>query len=554
MQAHPPVKKLFFLILGLWFSVNLLQAIFAEINADEAYYFLWGKYLDWGYFDHPPLAGVMTHISSLFFTGNLGARFMTVILQIATLGIIWQQLDNKNENRSVLSFFIIAASLVMFSAYGFITTPDAPLLFFTALFLFGYKKFLEKKDWLSVLMLALAMAGLIYSKYHGVLIIGFVMISNLRLLANGKFWLAGMLALVFCTPHFWWLYVNDFPSFKYQFAAFEFKFSHFLEYLPNQLAAFNPFILGAVIYIFFRYKPVNLFERAQYFIIGGFILFFWVMAYKGHVQAQWTVAASVPIIILLHNKMNSDPKLYWYSRKFIAPSLLLILFIRIILVTDLLPVSIGLSGKEPRYRAIEKIAKDKPVIFTRGYQQAALYSFFTGKPSTVISSLVIRRSQFDLWKFEEKWIDDSVYILLQANRSNIYDPAKEDITAFFANHLQTPNGLLIDFKINNTVFHGGDSIMISFTIENPGYAIYFKDPVYHLEILPVFRDKSGFVYRTGGTLRDEIIILKPKEKINNQIRFGVPDIPPGRYQLGLSCNSLIGPANNSNFIKVELVK
>ena len=38
--------------------------------------------------------------------------------------------------RDIYTFFIIAASITMFSAYGVITSPDAPLLFFTALFLF----------------------------------------------------------------------------------------------------------------------------------------------------------------------------------------------------------------------------------------------------------------------------------------------------------------------------------------------------------------------------------------------------------------------------------
>lgn len=556
MNKRPSANRLFFLFLILWFGINLLQAILTEINTDEAYYFVWGKYPDWGYFDHPPLAGLLTHISSWLFQGNLGVRFMTTLLQVGTLVLLWFQLVKKDaENRSVISFFIIAASLVMFSAYGFITTPDAPLLFFTVLFLLGYKKLLDKKNRWAVVILAIAMAGLVYSKYHGVLIIGFTVLSNIRLLANGRFWLAGFLALVFCTPHFWWLYENGFPSFRYQFAAFELKISHFLEYLPTQLAAFNPLTLGAVIYILFRYKPSGLFERSQFFIVGSFLIFFWLLAYKGHVQAQWTVAASIPMIILLHNRVAADQKFFKYSRRFIAPTLLLILVARIVLIAGWLPVRFGLSGKEPQYRAIEKNANGKPVIFTRAYQQAALYWFFTGKPASIISSLVIRQSQFDLWKFENNWTHDSVFIVLQANRSNIYDPVKSEIATIAADHFQSPNNLWIDFEINSNIWKVGDSLIIGFNIQNNGdHPVNFKDSLYKIDILPVFRDKAGFVFRGEGKLQNEILVLKSKERSGSLIKFNIPDIPPGYYQLGLSCNSLFGPANSSNFIKIKIVK
>ena len=80
----------------------------------------------------------------------------------------------------------------MFSAYGFFTTPDAPLLFFTAFFLYSYKNYLADQNWKSVVFLSLSMAGLVYSKYQAVLVIGFVVISNIKLLKSYKFWIAGL--------------------------------------------------------------------------------------------------------------------------------------------------------------------------------------------------------------------------------------------------------------------------------------------------------------------------------------------------------------------------
>ena len=549
-----PGKSLFYLLLLVWFLINLGQARFTEINADEAYYFLWGQYPAWGYFDHPPMVGWLTNISSLIFENNLGARFLTPVLQTGTLFLTWMQLENKKwERKSIISFFIIAGSLVMFNAFGFITTPDVPLLFFTALFLFNYKNFIHRPDWMAILLLAISMGGLLYSKYHGVLVIGFVVLSNLRLLLDWKFWLAGILALILCLPHFWWLYEHDFPGFRYQFAAFEFKIIHFIEYIPTALAAFNPITLGLVIFILARYRPSDKIERAHYYVLGGLLFFFWLLAYKGQVQAQWMVAASISIIVLLHNRSAIDPKFYRYIRKFIAPTLALILIARILLVTNLLPQSMGLSGKEPDYRRLEIISGEKPVIFTRGYQQAALYSFFTQKPSTVISSLVIRRSQFDIWKFDQKWALDSVLVLVQENRSPIFDLQKGIKRIFPAGHFQTPNELKIQFEINQPRFRPGDSLSLNFSLENRGsYTVYFQDPVYPMQVIPVFRDRSGFVYRGVGKLNDSLYTLPSGKKLDLRLHFRIPSIPAGKYDLGISCNSEFGPANNSNFIKIEI--
>lgn len=78
----------------------------------------------------------------------------------------------------------------MFSFYGFFTAPDVPLLFFTAFFLYAYKNYLTDQNIKNILALSISMAGLVYSKYHAILVIGFVILSNPGLLKSYKIWLA----------------------------------------------------------------------------------------------------------------------------------------------------------------------------------------------------------------------------------------------------------------------------------------------------------------------------------------------------------------------------
>jgi len=65
MKRIAPVQ-LFILFLSAWFLLNLFQAIFTEITNDEAYYAFWGKFLDWGYFDHPPMVALFTYFRTIW--------------------------------------------------------------------------------------------------------------------------------------------------------------------------------------------------------------------------------------------------------------------------------------------------------------------------------------------------------------------------------------------------------------------------------------------------------------------------------------------------------
>jgi len=46
-------QQIFWIGLLVYFVINILQAAFLELHFDEAYYWLYSRNLDWGYFDHP---------------------------------------------------------------------------------------------------------------------------------------------------------------------------------------------------------------------------------------------------------------------------------------------------------------------------------------------------------------------------------------------------------------------------------------------------------------------------------------------------------------------
>ncbi len=552
-------RSIFILFLALWFLVNLVQAVYTEILSDEAYYGLFGRNPDWGYYDHPPMVALMTGISSLLFSGNLGIRFMSLALQMGTIILIWRTAGFREADRkTVVIFFTVAASISMFSVYGVLAAPDSPLLFFTALAFFAYRKFLDNDGWKEVFLLAVSMAGLVYSKYQAVLVIAFLVFSNLKLLKNYRFLAAGLIALLILSPHIHWQISNDFPSFRYHLVdrSAGFRWSYFFEYLPNQMAVFNPFTLGAVIYVLFRYRADSPLKRNYYLQIAGFLVFFWMMSFRGHVEPHWTIACSVPMILILTEKCSSDPSLLRYTQRFILPSILLLVAVRLIMMTDISFVrDIAFGGKERKYRELAAEAKDLPLVFTGAFQRPSLYSFFTGKEAVAISSVYSRQTQYDLWQFEKKYHNRPAFICLnQHTNSQIYVSDTMRFGGFRTDSLQTVNRMKIDFDLREEVISSGDTLRLSFSLHNPyEFDINFNHrqfPVKFCMILIKGRDLS-----VCDIFPDEPVdIIYSGETIRRTFSAAFPDLPEGKYSFGLSLNTLFGPSLNSYFKKLKIEK
>ena len=71
-----------------WLVLGLVQSGLTELQDDEAYYWVYGRFLDWGYFDHPPMIGLLVKLGSSLLPGELGVRLFPLILNILSLFII----------------------------------------------------------------------------------------------------------------------------------------------------------------------------------------------------------------------------------------------------------------------------------------------------------------------------------------------------------------------------------------------------------------------------------------------------------------------------------
>ena len=394
----------------IWGVLDLLCALFCEIHADEAYYRLYGQFLDWGYFDHPPVVGLMTAISGALvpetslMLKNLSVRLVTVLIHMATVYVVWKTIEEKvrNSPSSLFYFLLVAASIPMFCVYGFMTTPDAPLLFFAAVFYYAYRKFTTDRQWSTAILLGLSIAGMLYSKYIAVLVIAFALLGNLRLLRDAKAWAAVGIAIVLMLPHLWWQYANHFPSFTYHLVsrATSYQPLYSLEYLPNQWAVFNPLVWALMLWIGARQIcHSDAFKRSLGMTIWGFQVFFLIMTCRGHVEPHWTVVTAIPAIILL----TEETEIWKRGIKIaLACCAGLVLVARVVLMLNVLPARTGLANKQPFYEQLHAEAQGHPVVFDGSFQAPSLYRFYYNDEAVLVRNLYDRYTQFDLWHLERE--------------------------------------------------------------------------------------------------------------------------------------------------------
>lgn len=538
----------FALLLIIWAILNLLQARLTPLNDDEAYYWMYSKYLSWGYFDHPPMIALMIRIGYFFFHNELGVRLIVVLTQLIALSVIWLLTDKKQrENKeNILIFFMFVAIFPVYNVYGFISTPDAPLILFSAIFLLAYKQFLKEETWQNTLFLGFSIAGLMYSKYHGGLLLVLIIISNLRLLKSPRFYMAASLAFLLFCPHLFWQYSHGFPSVKYH--LFErvpaFNIRNVPDYLANQFLFHNPLILPVLIWILIKVRSKNLFEKGLYYTIAGFLGFFFISSFRYHVEPQWTALICVPMIIILCNNICYKPWVRGYVRWvtiFVFP---LFLLARSGAAFNYLPVSllkIQFHNKKQWAKDISKLAGNRPVVFTNSYQRPAVYTFYTGKFAHTLDNLSYRKTQYDLWDYEEKVHGKEVFYVPHFSNDYYKKYLTKQVLAggdsIFVRIFKDFQSLQRECVILNDThytFNRTGTNSIHLKIFNPyPFIIDFSHKELPVVFLIAFIKNGNIEVKKNLLFPDNISKLNVGDTISVDCQFTIKDLPPGKYKLAI---------------------
>lgn len=392
--------------LGVWWLANLVQAGCSELANDEAYYHMFAEHLAWGYFDHPPVTALLVWLGEHLFGGELGVRFFFTLLQPLYLWVLWRLVRPSDATRRDATLYVmISAATLMLQLYGFIAVPDGPLLFSAALFLWTFRLFADRRP-LAWLWMGLAMALMAYSKYHGALVVLFVLAANPRQLLRPTLYLSGAVALLLLVPHLLWQYHHDWASFAYHLSGRNsvFRPNYVVEFLGNMLVVFNPFFVPLYVQAWRKTRPQTPVGRALKLLPVAFIVFFLLSALRGYVQPQWVIVASFGLVYLLFDYARQHPRTRRYVMRAGAVTLVLVAAVRLEMLFNPLGLRFEVFDNKTRYGAIAAVADGCPVIFRGGYAVAAKYGFYTGGEAYCQPNIYYRTHE---WQFRD---DDTRFI------------------------------------------------------------------------------------------------------------------------------------------------
>ena len=525
--------------LSIWIIINIIQAIFTNLHYDEAYYWLYSQKLDWGYFDHPPMVGLLAKLGDIIHHSSLGIRLLPIIMGAFVLLCIFHFIDDNKNYKNVI-LFTISFPLVTSHISGFLILPDAPLVFFFILYLFSYRQYLEKDNLKNTIILSIIISAMFYSKYHAGLIMLLTIISNFRLLKRKSFWLAGLISIIILIPHIYWQYNNGFPSFLYHLSdrAKGFDYYNFINHIYSQVLLAGPFSGVIIIWLAFKFKSKNQFHKTLKYITFGFYIFFLIYCFKGKVEAHWTSVSTIALIIISYKELNNHKKIKKILPYLLTPAILLLFIARVVLASDHLESQLSFKSDfinmDDWANELDSIAEGNPVLFTNKYHNLSIYSFSKERWIPGAPHYNSRFSQIDLNRIDSIYNGEKVFALNYGSEKKWKSKNGSKHRGSFITDYYSYSGLTID---NINLFKANDSIFLSFKLINPTNKLFLlkKDNNQKLELIFSINNQLHKYYLHMLT---KIKVIKSNDKIAFKIHItDLLETEKILLEIGLSSNT-----------------
>lgn len=377
------------LILHLCLAANF------ELSHDEAYYWLYSLRMDWGFFDHPPVVGLIIKMFSFLPHSELAVRAGFILLQLVSCLVLVKMVPARRQVMAMVCFF--AFPLASFS--GLLALPDLPLLAMTTFYCLFLKRFLEKKDLIATLGLGVIIPLLLYSKYHGILVVFFTLLAIPSLFKRKDFYLVTIISILLFLPHVLWQYEHNFSTLRYHFferPKVDFSVKRLLEYSVTQIFLAGLFTGPIIWWTTVKFKTQNQFERALKFICIGTFIFFFISTFSKKFEANWTIFLTAPLILLAVQAEIWDKK---WIKFLLAGSVVPVFLGRFLFVISPEVISIKrLNEFHGWNKWTHEIAeKCQQPVLANTYQMASKFAFYLNQPVHALN-YHSRKNQFDYWQ------------------------------------------------------------------------------------------------------------------------------------------------------------
>ena len=414
----------------VFFSVlHLLTMGQAELTNDEAQYALYGYYLDWSYFDHPPLSGWLNAIILQFSDSDFALRIWPLLLAALTSFLLYgftrELFPAESAWLGTVAVLLYQASIIS-QLFGLAMLPDTPLIpiAISAVWLL-YRVLKENQQHLWIYVgLLFGLAGL--SKYTAVTlvataILGLIIYKSQKTLISKWPWIAITLAAIVISPVVYWNIQHDWISISYQLEhgapEKSWQVKNFFTSQAAQLLAYSPavFIFGLLaIFSSLKNSNKNIRKKNEKYVLAFslpvLILFGWMSGFE-QTLPHWTALGWIALIPLTAKWISQ----HWYNKSVrilsyfsLAYSFMMIITLHLLLATSLMPFKSDqhplediYGWKKVAHKAVELKTKmerednKSTTIFVGNWSQFSRLAWYA-KPAP-IQVTDQRYGQSDIW-------------------------------------------------------------------------------------------------------------------------------------------------------------
>jgi 4-amino-4-deoxy-L-arabinose transferase-like glycosyltransferase len=307
-----------------WLILSVLLVIAAlrcwvaarsDLEADEAYYWLWSRHLAASYFDHPPMVAYLTRLGT-WLAGDsvLGIRSMALLATILASALLYVLAVTLFGDRRIGLLSVLWFNVPPYAVYfGLVMFPDTPAILFWVLTCVGLALVWRsgRGEWWY--LVGVAMGLLLLSKYTGVFlalgIVAWLLLSTQmrRWLKRPEPYIAGLIALILFSPVILWNAQHGWVSFIKQFGRALHATSH--GGLAN-MAAFVGVQAGFLSPLIFIFVVAGIavatwrglrWQQANWLLLAvasaPTLLYFFIHSLSSEVLAQWPSAAYPAAIV-----------------------------------------------------------------------------------------------------------------------------------------------------------------------------------------------------------------------------------------------------------------
>ena len=286
MIVKKNLLKIYYLFLFSHLILWTLVPTFSNINLplDTIEALAWGSNLDWGFDKHPPFSAFAVELFfSIFGSNDWAYYFLSQLFVIVAFIYVWKFSNEIFENKTLALISLLTIEGIFF--YNF-TTPEFNVnvsqLPFWAMTVYFFWKSLHTNNKTFWFLFGISSALGFLSKYLFVYILFSLflyLLFNLKKYKNqiNNYFFSLIVSLLILTPHFIWLYKNNFSTITYGLKRSSLGNTEFINNFINPIIfVFNQLIilLPFLIMVFVLLKKVKFLKLKNQKIIFLFTITF----------------------------------------------------------------------------------------------------------------------------------------------------------------------------------------------------------------------------------------------------------------------------------------